>query len=108
MKSEGRGMLCESVINKSKEFLGREISQKELRLYPYLDYIWKNGGIIDYSKISYDEEDMISEMVENGYAEIKKEAREKYGLYPTREFYDYVQDILADTYVRFVEDIKEK
>lgn len=39
MKSSGRGMLCESVINKSKEFLGEEISQKELRLYPYLDYI---------------------------------------------------------------------
>ena len=108
MKSEGRGMLCESVINKSKEFLGREISQKELRLYPYLDYVWKNGGVIDYSKVSYEEEDIISEMVNKGYMRIEEGERRKNKLYPTREFYDYVQDILADTYVRFVEDIKEK
>lgn len=100
MKSSGRGMLCESVINKSKEFLRVEISQKELRLYPYLDYIWKNGGRIDLSKVDNEEMDIIDTRINEGHMLVDSDSK----IYPTRKFYDYVQDILADTYVNLVED----
>lgn len=99
MKSSDRGMLCESVINKSKEFLGEEITIKELRLYPYLDYVWKNGGCIELSKITREENNIIKKRASEGHM-----IKEGTSIYPTREFYDYVQDILADTYVELVED----
>lgn len=102
MKSNGRGMLCESVIDKSKMFLRRKISQKELRLYPYLDYVWKNGGKIDLSKINDEEMDIIDMIIDKGHM-MFFEHNDK--IYPTREFYDYVQSILADTYVMLTEDI---
>lgn len=102
MKSDGRGMLCESVIDKSKEFLRREISKRELRLYPYLDYVWKNGGKFDLSKINDEEMDIINVIINEGHMMIV-EFNGK--IYPTRDFYDYVQSVLADTYVVFSEDV---
>lgn len=38
-----RGILTTEIQNKANSFLKREISQKELRLYPYIDYSIKNG-----------------------------------------------------------------
>lgn len=45
-----RGMLTDDIQHIAKKFLQREISIKELRLYPYIDYckaieIIKAGGI---------------------------------------------------------------
>lgn len=99
MKSSGRGMLCESVINKSKEFLGTEINTRELRLYPYLDYVWKNGGSIEFSKINKEEEDIINARISEGHMVMNG-----LKICPTKKFYDYVQDILADAYVKLAED----
>ena len=91
-----RGMLTEAIQEKAKKFLGREIDTTELRLYPYLDFCWKNGGSIDINKLSTEEYCIfgILEKHQNyfcGYIE------------PTREFYDFVQDILAESYVIFCE-----
>ena len=38
-----RGMLTDKIQEKAVSFLNREITQKELRLYPYIDYSIKNG-----------------------------------------------------------------
>ena len=38
-----RGMLTDKIQEKAVSFLNREIMQKELRLYPYIDYSIKNG-----------------------------------------------------------------
>ena len=38
-----RGMLTDKIQEKAVLFLNREITQKELRLYPYIDYSIKNG-----------------------------------------------------------------
>ena len=99
MKSSGRGMICESVIRKAKNFLGTEINIRELRLYPYLDYVWKNGGRIEFQKINKEEEDIINTRISEGHM-----VMDGLNIYPTRKFYDYVQDVLADTYVKFTED----
>lgn len=38
-----RGILTEEIKQKALKFLKREIGQKELRLYPYIDYSIKNS-----------------------------------------------------------------
>ena len=38
-----RGILTDNIQKKAKEFLKREITVKELRLYPYIDYSIKNN-----------------------------------------------------------------
>lgn len=100
MISSGRGMLCDSIQEKAKKFLGEEITTKELRLYPYLDYVWKNRGNIEYSKVTEEERGIIGKRVDEGHMQMFFDA----GLCPTREFYDFVQDVLADTYVVLVDD----
>lgn len=98
--SEQRGVLTEAAQKKAVAILGEEITQIELRLYPFLDYCWKNGGYVDRSKLSKEEHDIIEHREKQGY--LKRE----YGGYntPSREFYDFVQDILAETYVVTMED----
>lgn len=100
MVSNGRGVLCESIINKSKKFLGTEITQKELRLYPYLDYVWKNSGHIDLRKLDNEEVSILNTRIIDAYMIMDSNNK----IYPTKEFYYYVQDILADAYVEFMED----
>lgn len=97
---EQRGMLTEAAQNKAVAFLGEEITQIELRLYPFLDYCWKNGGYVDRRKLSKEGHDIIVHREKQGY--LKRE----YGGYnaPSRAFYDFVQDILAKTYVVTMED----
>lgn len=95
---EQRGMLTQAAKDKAKAFLGEEITQTELRLYPYLDYCWKNGGNINPSKISGEERKIISLRREQGHLE-----SHSFINLPTRAFYDFVQDILAECYVCFKE-----
>ena len=49
-----RGMLTDKIQEKAVSFLNREIMQKELRLYPYIDYSIKmvvmDGIMIKWTK----------------------------------------------------------
>lgn len=94
------GILTDVAQKKAVAFLGEEITQIELRLYPYLDYCWKNGGYVDRSRLSKEEKDIIINREKQGYL------RRQYGGYntPSRAFYDFVQDMLAETYVVMMED----
>ena len=56
-----RGFLNEKIQLEAKEVLGREITQTELRLYPYIDYVIKNGGYCDRSKLSREERQILDE-----------------------------------------------
>jgi hypothetical protein len=38
-----RGALTEEIQALARDFLGREITMDELRLYPYLDFVWWRG-----------------------------------------------------------------
>ena len=92
---EQRGILTEAVQEKARAFLEREITVKELRLYPYLDFCWKNGGRLDTRKIDLDELSIINNLCNTGLLDIVDVDR----ITPTRELYDYVQDVLAEAYV---------
>jgi len=91
----GRGMLTEKAKEIAMNFLGRDITVRELRLYPYIDYQIKNGQRINPNKINGEERMILSTLREDGH--INGGAS---GLSITREFYDYLQDILFETYVK--------
>ena len=101
MISKDRGFLCESIQEKAKKFLGEEITQKELRLYPFIDYTIKNGGYLDRSKIDDEERKILNERISQRHIFRSYDGY----IFVSREFYDFMQDVLADSYVTFMEDV---
>ena len=89
-----RGMLTDNAKDISRSFLDREITCRELRLYPYLDFTIKNSQRIDPNKINSEERKILSVLRAEGHIEGGAS-----GLSMTREFYDYMQDILFETCV---------
>jgi len=89
-----RGQLTEDVQEFAKQFLGREITTRELRLYPYLDFVMKNQQKIEPAHINQEERDILAtlkneEHIEGGAS----------GLSMTKEFYDYINQVLWVSYV---------
>lgn len=100
MVTTGRGILCDTIQEKAKKFLGEEITTKELRLYPYLDYVVKNKGYIEITKVDDEELDIVTTRQVQGHLKLTSQR-----IYLSRPFYDFIQDILADSYVTFMEEI---
>lgn len=108
MKSD-RGCLTDEIKEKAEKYLGREFTVKELRLYPYIQYCVMNGGYIDRVKTSSAERDILQKLVDEkhlkrGYQDVKRGYPDDF--YPTREFWMFLNDIMADTYVVLAEDIE--
>ena len=90
----GRGKLTEKATKIAKDFLGRDIDVTELRLYSYLDYTIKNSQKLKPEHINSNDRKILSNLKEEKHIEGGVT-----GLSMTREFYDYIQDILFETYV---------
>lgn len=97
-----RGCLTKEIKEKAEKYLGREFTVTELRLYPYIQYCVMNGGYIERSKINAEERDILRNL------ESEKNLIRGFSgqIYPTREFWMFLNDIMADTYVALVEDIE--
>ncbi len=67
MEPQGRGQLTQRIKDKAQSLLGYEITQEELRLMPYLQYVMVNNGILDARKISPTEMEVIEGWREKGY-----------------------------------------
>lgn len=89
-----RGALTEEIQENARRFLGREINQVELRLYPYIDYCIKNGGRFDPNKINEEERIIIRKL-----KDAKLLDTENWNFYISKEFYNYIQTILWLSYV---------
>lgn len=89
-----RGVLTNEIKSMAKNFLGREINTTELRLYPYLDYVMKNNQRIDPRVINQDDREVLKHLKSEGYIEGGAS-----GLSMTKEFYDYINQILWYSYV---------
>lgn len=90
-----RGMLTDKIQEKALIFLKREISQKELRLYPYIDYCLKNACQgWSYGKMDLEEIEILNKLYEE-----KQLIHSAERILVSREFYDFMQDILAIGYV---------
>jgi metal-responsive CopG/Arc/MetJ family transcriptional regulator len=95
-----RGELTEKVQELAKEYLGREISLTELRLYPFIDYCLKNGGYMDRSKLSREELEMLL-----GYDADKLQRNHGY-IYVSKDFYEYMQKVLWEAYIETKIEVK--
>ncbi len=89
-----RGVLTQRIKDKSKELLGYEISAKELRLMPYVQYQMMNAQRIDPSKISSEEREIWQIWKEAGYVDGGMS-----GMQMTKEFYDALCEILFLGYI---------
>lgn len=77
-----------------------ELSVVELRLLSFLDYVFKNDGLIKPERTSREEQMQIIEWKGRGYLHISNDGRY---IRPTASFYRLVQDILFQAYVAHVE-----
>ncbi len=97
-----RGQLTEKVQELANEYLGREISLTELRLYPFIDYCIKNGGYMDRRKLSREELELL-------HSYNKDDVQRAYGyIYVSKDFYEYMQKVLWESYVETKTEDNEK
>lgn len=89
-----RGQLTEDIQKLARDFLGREISVRELRLYPHLDFVIKNGQRLEPNKINQEERNILRILKEEAHIEGGAS-----GLAMTKEFYDYMNQVLWLGYV---------
>jgi hypothetical protein len=89
-----RGMLNDEIQKVAKEFLGREINTVELRLYPYLDYLMKNEQRIEPIRCNQADRDILAILRKEGHIDGGAS-----GLSMTKEFYDYINQVLWYGYV---------
>jgi hypothetical protein len=78
-----RGQLNDEIQKLAKDFLGREITVRELRIYPYLDYTMKNTQKLDPNKINQKDRDILTVLRKEGHIEGGAS-----GLSMSKEFYD--------------------
>jgi hypothetical protein len=92
-----RGMLTTKARKISTKFLGRELTVKELRLLPYLDYCMKNDSCMNRSRMNEEEVESINTWIEEGhlFGTIER-------IWCTRKFYRFMQSILAECYMNFM------
>lgn len=91
-----RGVLSEAVKKKSKEVLGYEITLKELRLMPYMDYTMKNNQYFDMRKIDDIEHAILHDWSDKGFI-----TGTLTNPMISKKFYDAIQEILWVAYVNY-------
>ena len=96
-----RGILTEELKKKAEQYLGREFTQDELRLYPYLCDRALNRARIERARTSPEEQDIMSMLESEG--RLKREYPSY--MHPTREFWAIMNECLADSYVLLAEDL---
>ena len=89
-----RGTLTDKIQEIAVKHTGSKITQEELRLLPYVQYVMMNGQKLDIAKISSSERDILKKWKDAEYIEGGAS-----GLAITREFWDFMCDILFEAYV---------
>ena len=97
-----RGFLTENFKNEAKEYLGREITQKELRLYPYLCFCAVDHERISRAKTTDEEQEIITILENEGHLVREYPSY----MHPTKEFYMFMQKAIVECYVITAEDYK--
>lgn len=90
----GRGMLTDEIKQKSVELLGYEITQRELRLMPYLIFCVTNDQNIEISKVNNEERKILMAWQEKGFVEAPSS-----NLAISKEFYEAANELIFIGYV---------
>jgi hypothetical protein len=106
IESQKRGQLTDRIKQRSAELFGYEISQKELRLMPYLQYQLVNEQRLKPEHLNEDDREILAKWVSKGYildgvSECKGRPMMSEGvkLKITKEFWDSILEILWLGYV---------
>lgn len=94
-----RGSLTIESQKIAKEFLGKELQTFELRLFPYIDYCLKYDSKIHCDKVNDEEISFIYELEKNGHLNIIECFPAYMKFKCTKNFYDFLQEILWETYI---------
>ena len=89
-----RGQLTDRIKKKSKELLGYEIDQTELRLMPYIQYVMVNEQRLDPNKMNWEDRNIFQKWKKAGHAEGGMT-----GLTITPEFWRIICEIIMLGYV---------
>ena len=90
-----RGVLTPEVQEVAKVQLGREITQGELRLMPYIQFLMMNEQKIDQQKINGEERDIWASWKKAGYADGGMT-----GMQISKKFWDALHEIVFIAYVK--------
>lgn len=93
-----RGQLTPAVKRFMEEFLGRETTQTELRLIPYIAYEAVNNQKVDPARVNLEERGIMRLWKNDGHFEGGMT-----GVAITREFWDFMQGVLWLAYVAYRE-----
>lgn len=91
-----RGQLTPTVQREAVRLLGKEITQCELRLMPYVQYVLINDQVIEPVRITGDERDILSDWRMRGWIEGGAG-----GLSVSLEFWQALHSILLLAYVDY-------
>lgn len=94
MEEQRRGQLTERIKKKSVELLGYEISLRELRLMPYVQYCVMNSQNLDPNKVNQEERDILSK-----WRKAKYISGGAVDLEVSKKFWDVMSEILWLGYV---------
>jgi len=89
-----RGQLTERIKERSKDLFGYEITQTELRMLPYIQYVMTNDQKLDPRKVNQEERDILRKWKEAKHIEGGAS-----GLGITREFWDIICSLIFLGYV---------
>ena len=89
-----RGTLTKRIQSRAISTLGREITTKELRLYPYIQNVMMNEQKLDIRRISPEEREILSQLRKAGF--IEGGASE---MTITKTFWEYINEVLWYAYV---------
>lgn len=88
-----RGVLIPEIQEKAVAFLGREITQRELRLMPYLLYCLMNDSNVERSCINAEEEQILTDWEKQGYIQY-------FPLKISKQFYDFANELMFISYIQ--------
>jgi len=93
-----RGVIVTEIQEVAMTHIGREISQQELRLIPYVHFVLCNGGVIDVHKVNAEELGIIREWMDEGLL-----FGNNGDLRTTKRFWDYMSEVMYLGYAAKVE-----
>jgi len=89
-----RGVLTKQVQEIAKKHIGRDITQLELRLLPYVQFLMMNEQKLDPQKINGEERQIWIAWKKAGYCEGGMT-----GMAVTKKFWDFMCEVLFQSYV---------
>ena len=95
-------MITDRIKEASMRLFNREITQKELRLMPYIQYVMVNNKKIDPDKIDDQERQMIYDWANAGYLEFDLSGEI---LNVSFDFYQKISEIIYLGYVDLTQEI---